>query len=151
MGYCILMKSLLMILKYFIPIVLFSLAACIKTVDVPVDADDSTITGTWILTEAYISAGGPQYWVDVEDGETIRLSEDGTFTSDRFTDCDTGDFSVQEDELTLEYACEEFESVSQNEEGLITYRLELFSDYFLLTPTSGPICVEGCSYKYERQ
>lgn len=140
-----------MILKHFIPIGLFSLAACVKTVDVPVDADDNMITGTWILTEAYISAGGPQYWVDVDDGETIRLLENGTFNSERFADCDAGNFLAREDELVLEYACEGFESVSQNEEGLITYRLELFSDYFILTPTSGPICFEGCSYKYERR
>ena len=30
--------------------------------------DESMLTGKWQLTEAFISAGGPQYWVDVEDG-----------------------------------------------------------------------------------
>ncbi|MGB6153999.1 MAG: lipocalin family protein [Pricia sp.] len=124
--------------------------SCDKMSSGPIDADELSIAGTWTLTEAYISAGGPQYWIDVEDGEEITFFDDGTFTSNRFTECETGNFSITGDELLLEYDCEGFELPSQNDKGPISYTLEFFSDYFILTPTSGPICIEGCSYKYEK-
>lgn len=130
--------------------VLLLFTACDKNSSGPINADEVSIAGTWILTEAYISTGGPQYWTDVEDGEEITFFDDGTFASNRFSECETGNFSMTDNELLLEYDCNGFDVVSENEEGLITYALELFSDYFILTPTSGPICIEGCSYKYEK-
>ena len=133
---------------YFITALLFFIA-CDKTEDEPITPDESLMVGKWKLAEAYISSGGPQYWVDTENGEEIEFFENGTFSSDRFTECTTGNFSIEEDKLLLEYNCTGFDAESEDEEGFITYRLELFSDYFIITPTSGPICIEGCSYKYQ--
>lgn len=113
-------------------------------------ADESVIVGKWKNTEAFISAGGPQYWVDVENGEYIEFFENGTFSSNRFTECIIGKFSIEENKLLLEYNCNGFNAESENEEGFITYKLEFYSDYFILTPTSGPICIEGCSYKFQK-
>jgi hypothetical protein len=133
---------------YLIPTLLFFIA-CNKTVDEPITPDESLMVGKWRQTEAYISSGGPQYWVDTEHGEEIEFFENGTFSSDRFSECTTGIFSIEEDKLLLEYNCSGFDTEAENDEGIITYNLELFSDYFILTPTSGPICIEGCSYKYQ--
>lgn len=115
------------------------------------DSENSDLNGKWKLSEAYISAGGPQYWVDVENGEEIEFFESGTFNSDRFNECTTGSFSIEQNELLLEYSCSEFNPISENENGFITYKLEIHSNYFVLTPTSGPICIEGCSYKYQKK
>lgn len=134
----------------FIGALLFFIA-CEKTMDEPITSEESSLVGEWEQTKAYISSGGPQYWIDVENGEIIEFFENGTFSSNRFTDCNSGNFSIEEDELLLEYKCFGFNSESENEEGLITFRLEFFSDYFILTPTSGPICIEGCSYKYQKK
>jgi hypothetical protein len=109
------------------------------------------ILGKWKQTKAYISSGGPQYWVDFENGEEIEFFEDGTFSSDRFTECSIGDFLIEEKTLILEYNCNGFSPQLENEEGFITYELEFYSNYFVLTPTSGPICIEGCSYKYQNK
>ena len=132
-----------------LPILFFGLFSCGS--DETNDIINSELTGAWKLTEAYISAGGPQYWVDVENGETLIFSENGTFNSDRFTECTTGTFSKEQNELFLKYNCNGFESELENEQGFITYDLTFESDSFIVTPTSGPICIEGCSYKYRKK
>ncbi|MEC7263504.1 MAG: lipocalin family protein [Bacteroidota bacterium] len=113
------------------------------------DQDAFPIEGTWKLTEAYISAGGPQYWTDVEDGEEIEFFENGSFSSDKYEDCTTGEFSVVDGNLALDYDCDGFESGTENDEGQITFEIDYGKNAILLTPTS-IICIEGCSYKYEK-
>jgi len=136
--------------KYYFIVSLLFFIACDKT-DEPIIANETLIAGKWKLTEASISAGGPQYWIDVENGEEIDFFENGTFSSNRFTECSNGNFSIIENELLLEYECTEFNTESENNEGIITYKLEFYSNYFILTPTSGTICTEGCSYKYQNK
>ncbi len=137
--------------KYYLITILLFCIACDKSMDEPISADESLIIGKWKQTEAYISSGGPQYWVDSENGEEIEFFEDGIFSSNRFTECSIGSFLIEENKLILEYNCNEFNTGLENEEGFITYKLEFYSDYFILTPTSGPICIEGCSYKYQNK
>ena len=127
-------------------IIIFGFYSCTR--DNPQNFEKSDLNGKWKLSEAYISAGGPQYWVDVENGEEIEFFNNGIFNSDRFSECTTGSFSIEQNEILLEYGCSAFNSISQNENGFITYKFEFYSNYFVLTPTSGPTCIEGCSYKY---
>jgi len=119
--------------------------------DRPLTPNESLMVGKWKQTKAYISSGGPQYWVDTENGVEIEFFKNGTFSSDRFSECISGNFSIEENKLLLKYNCLGFNTDVENEEGFITYNLEFFSDYFILTPTSGPICIEGCSYKYQKE
>lgn len=135
-------------LKYYLISTLLFFIACDKTNE-PINVDEYLIAGLWQKTEAYISSGGPQYWINVENGEEIEFFENGTFISDRFSECNTGNFSIEENELFLKYNCIGFNTDIENEKGFITYQLEFYSDYFILTPTSGPICIEGCSSKYQ--
>ena len=130
---------------------LLLIISCDKEPDQPVPASPSLIAGKWVEREAYISSGGPQYWVGVEDGEAIEFGENGTFTSSRYAECASGTYFLEGDQLMLLYHCDGFDPGQANENGFITYRLEFFSSYFILTPTSGPLCIEGCSYKYRRQ
>jgi len=113
--------------------------------------NNSDLIGKWKLTEAFISAGGPQYWITIEDGERFVFSEDGTFTSSRYSECAGGIFFIESNKLLLQYNCDEFESQSENVDGFITFDLKFETNYFIATPTSGPICIEGCSYKYQKE
>lgn len=129
--------------------VLSVFTACDRNDDDDFDNDAFSIEGKWKLTEAYISDGGPQYWTDVEDGEEIEFQGNGNFSSDRYSECTTGAFLVDDGNLTLEYDCEGFETGTENDEGLITYKIDYGKNEILLTPTS-IACYEGCSYKYVR-
>ena len=133
----------------YIPILIFGLFSC--STDGKIEIFNSELTGEWKLTEAFISAGGPQYWVDVEDGEEFVFFDNGIFSSSKYSECTTGLFSIEQNKLLLDYNCKGFESMSENEDGFITYDLKFESDYFIATPTSGPICIEGCSYKYQKK
>ncbi|WP_405567270.1 lipocalin family protein [Polaribacter sp. Asnod6-C07] len=138
-------------IKYYLIITLLFFVACNKTMDESIPVSTSLMVGKWKLTEAYISAGGPQYWVDVENGQELEFFDNETFYSDRFTECMDGKFSVEGSKLLLEYTCDGFDNEAENDEGLITYNLDFFTNYFILTPTSGPLCIEGCSYKYKKE
>jgi hypothetical protein len=139
-------------LKYFILASVFIMSSCSKNDEIPESKDlsyDHSILGNWKLVEAYISSGGPQYWVDIESGEEITFLSNGSFESNRFSECKTGEFSIKSNELFLTYTCDGFTSGMENPEGAITYKLTLKSNYLILTPTS-VLCFEGCSYKYKR-
>ncbi|SRR6056297_1444577 len=112
---------------------------------------DSELIGKWKMTEAFISSGGPQYWVDIENGEEFEFFANGLFSSNQFSECTVGIYSVQQNKLMLKYNCDGFESKAENMDGFITYDLKFEADAFIATPTSGPICIEGCSYKYQKK
>lgn len=139
---------------YFIVATSVLVSSCSKN-DQDIETKDLTakykpIFGKWKQVGAFISSGGPQYWVDVDNGEELTFSSDGGFSSNRFSGCTNGDFEIESDELKLSYNCDGFESGFENSEGFITYIITFESDYFLITPTSGAICTDGCSYKYIR-
>ena len=93
----------------------------------------------------------PVMWVDVDNGNQLQFQEDGKFNSDRFKECSEGLFRINGNELLLQYTCDDFKPKNINDEGFVSYHIEYKSDHFILKPTSGPICIEGCSYKYRRQ
>lgn len=111
--------------------------------------DESQIIGSWKLVEASISAGGPQYLQEVENGEVFEFLDNGKFSSSKYDECTEGNFSIESSELSLMYDCDGFNPQVQNPDGAITYEITLGPDYFILAPTS-VMCVEGCSYKYKK-
>ncbi|MFD2828093.1 hypothetical protein ACFSYG_16565 [Leeuwenhoekiella polynyae] len=136
-------------LKLSIIALLFMFIGC-DTENETQNESEALLNGNWQNTEAFISSGGPQYWIEIEDGEEIQFLSNGTFSSNRYTECTRGTFSIEDSTLTLKYVCPDFEPTAANEDGLITYSIAYESKTFLLTPTSGPICTEGCSYKYQK-
>tara|TARA_R110002049_G_scaffold308623_1_gene513176 strand:- start:549 stop:974 length:426 start_codon:yes stop_codon:yes gene_type:complete len=111
--------------------------------------EDNFIYGKWKLVKAYISAGGPQYWVDVEDGGEYVFFSDRTFTSKSFLDCTNGDFEIESNELNLMYDCQEIKNQFQDSNGILSYDFSFKENFLLLTPTTLR-CIEGCSYKFKR-
>lgn len=126
---------------------IFSLQGC--TTDDKDDESNQSIIGAWQLTEASISAGGASEWNRVDDGETYQFFEDGSFTSTSFDDCSKGEFILENQILSLNYTCPNFETGLENEAGFITYEVKFENDGFLLIPKS-VVCVEGCAYKFTR-
>tara|TARA_R100000935_G_scaffold18989_1_gene36605 strand:+ start:164 stop:598 length:435 start_codon:yes stop_codon:yes gene_type:complete len=141
-------------LLYFVLASFFLISSCSTNSDTLESKDfsskDNPIIGNWKLVEAYISSGGPQYWVNIENGEGITFTSDGLFSSNRFSECTNGEFSIELNELFLNYSCSGFTTGFENPEGAITYTMTFESNYLLLTPTS-VTCIEGCSYKYIRK
>ncbi len=109
----------------------------------------SSIVGTWQLAEAYQSIGGPATWSAVEDGYTYTFSANGDFTSNRFTECTKGKYSVTSNELTLNFGCEGFTKGIEKPEGVFIEKITFESDYLFIKPTY-IICTEGCNYKFKK-
>lgn len=111
--------------------------------------EDFSIIGEWKMIESYISAGGPQFWVDVENGFEYTFFRDRTFISSDYFGCTSGKFNVGSDELSLEYDCDGIKEKLGNSSGITTYKFNFDDGYLLLTSTT-VFCVEGCSYKFEK-
>ncbi len=109
----------------------------------------SAIVGTWQLVEAYQSIGGPATWSAVEDGYTYTFSANGDFTSNRFSECTKGKYSVKSNELTLNFGCDGFTKGIEKPEGVLIEKIMVESDYVFIKPTY-IICTEGCNYKFKK-
>jgi hypothetical protein len=53
-------------LQSYIVLVLLIFIGCDEPMQEPIETEVSLMVGKWQLTEAYISSGGPQYWVVVQ-------------------------------------------------------------------------------------
>lgn len=121
--------------------------------DTTILSENETIIGKWKLTESSISIGGPQIKTPVENGAEFIFIDNENFSSTLFSECNKGKYAIDNNlnELILKYDCETFTSIAQNKNREIIYFYSMKSNYFILSPKSNPICIEGCSYKYERQ
>lgn len=124
-------------------------AACSNDDNRDLPKSNDSIVGDWQLTEALISSGGEQEWVTIEDGAYYQFNENGDFTSNHFSECATGEYSLESGLLSLNYTCENFQSQNENEDGIISYNVDLEKGEMLLNPQSF-ICTEGCTYKFQR-
>lgn len=79
----------------------------------------------------------------------MEFFSNGIFSSNKYFACTSGNFSIELHKLILNYDCKGFTTGLENSEGAITYEVTFEANYFFLTPTS-VICIEGCSYKYEK-
>jgi len=139
-------------MKNFIVIILLvtSLISCESNDET--NLKSTNLIGEWLQVASFGDIGnGSIFEVEIEDGEELAFFENGTFTSDRFAECTTGTFFLEEGTLFLNYSCQGFESEFENEDGFITFGIELESDSFTISPTSGFICIEACGERYERR
>ena len=63
---------------------------------------ENPLKGTWKLIETYSSDGGsnPQ-WTSVENGYTYTFNSNGTYSSTRFSECSTGEYTITDSTATL--------------------------------------------------
>lgn len=111
---------------------------------------ENPLKGTWKLIETYSSDGGsnPQ-WTSVENGYTYTFNSNGTYSSTRFSECSTGEYTITDSTLTLDYDCEDFDTGIENPPGTFIENYVFEDQKIILTPTYLN-CDEGCGYKFER-
>lgn len=108
------------------------------------------ISGTWLLTETYIYEPDNQgHWVPTENGYTYTFNSDGTFSSTRFFECTTGEYSMSKNQLILTYDCKGFDTGIEDKAGTFIENYHLENGKIILTPTYLN-CDEGCGFKFEK-
>ncbi|MDT0688382.1 lipocalin family protein [Salegentibacter sp. F188] len=108
------------------------------------DLTTTNLVGTWKLSESYVSPGGETSWQAVEDGSSYTFTNEGTFTSDFYENCTEGEYTVDGDNLTLTYTCEELE------EGHEVWNRVVYSLTEKELILRGIGCTEACLYKYKK-
>ena len=104
------------------------------------------LSGTWQLSETYISPGGATEWVTVADGYRYIFDSNDTFkkkANDGILQ-EVGRYRVEENELFLKFALE-------GEQTTLGYRLELTDSTMTLSPSFPVICIEACLYRFKRK
>ncbi|PCI34200.1 MAG: hypothetical protein COB60_06615 [Flavobacteriaceae bacterium] len=111
---------------------------------------DNSIVGTWKLIEVYSSDGGsnPQ-WKLVENGYIYTFKIDGTFTSNRFSECSIGKFELNNSNLTLRFDCNGFTTGIESPEGTFIENFNKKNNEIILKPTYLN-CIEGCGNKFQK-
>ena len=109
------------------------------------------IFGTWKLSHVLSDIGnGEGKWEKVDDGYEYSFSSDNTFTSNRFKNCSTGNYTLEIDELSLDF---DFESTSGENElfakGILVEKITFDSDDLIINPTY-IFCVEACGWKFKK-
>lgn len=112
--------------------------------------DENSIVGTWKLIEVYNDPGdGSGSWNSIENGYTYNFSVNGEFTSTRFSECSSGNYSINSNKLTLDFDCDGFTAGIENPEGTFIENYTFESDRIILVPTYLN-CDEGCGWKFEK-
>ena len=107
---------------------------------------EKSIIGNWKLIEVYDDIGdGSGSWNAVENGYTYGFSENGQFTSTRFSECSTGNYTIDSNQLTLSFDCDGIE----DPEGRLIENYIFESNTVIFVPTYLN-CDEGCGWKFEK-
>jgi len=110
----------------------------------------NSIVGTWKLIEIYNDPGdGSGSWNSVENGYSYKFAVNGEFTSTRFSECSSGNYSINSNELTLNFDCDGFTAGIENPEGTFIENYGFESNTVILVPTYLN-CDEGCGWKFEK-
>lgn len=127
---------------------IFSFVACSS--DKPKDNQKTSIIGKWQLLEEYRSIAGenPQ-WIPVENSYFYIFTEDHTFTSNRFSECQAGSYSLINNQLILDFGCADFTAGIEIPEGTFVENYSLENGFLYLSPNY-LTCDEGCGYKFRK-
>ncbi|MFC7357503.1 lipocalin family protein [Jejudonia soesokkakensis] len=129
--------SLLLLLSIFI----VSCASEDKTLEFTAD----NLIGTWKLVEAYADPGdGSGTYQPVTNGYTFTLNSDGTFTSERISECESGTYSIQENaKLVFQFDCENYSEIFVDTAKFDGSKL-------VTSPLSPIVCTDGCGNKFKK-
>lgn len=106
--------------------------------------------GTWQLIEVYDHPGyGNGQWVPVEDGYIYNFFPTNHFTSNRFSECENGLYSMSATQITLQYECDGFTTGIESSQGAFIENYTFESDTLILIPDYLS-CSEGCGWKFKK-
>ncbi|MGL1885571.1 MAG: hypothetical protein OCD76_03560 [Reichenbachiella sp.] len=111
---------------------------------------EQSIIGNWKLIEVYSDIGdGSGDWNSVENGYSYSFSSNGEFTSTRFSECSSGTYTINSDELTLVFDCSGFTTGIENPEETFVENYAFELNTVILVPTYLN-CDEGCGWKFKK-
>ncbi|TBW28577.1 lipocalin family protein [Gramella sp. KN1008] len=105
----------------------------------PLDLSVNNITGTWQLTETYLSPGGETEWQEIENGPTYNFKSNGSFTYSE-GDCTSGNFEILNENLKL--SC-------HGSSEVYSYFIHKLDSSQMEISIVG--CKEACVYRYQKQ
>jgi len=132
-------------LQFLAAFLLVFAVACKKSSNRIIEPIENSLTGKWTYTEYYMSIGGPGDWHAVSPPkQTIEFKADGTFIpcesfckeANHFEIIDSVTVKIEPSSISLGYV-------------LMRYDIKPSERTLYLSP-SNPICIEGCSSKFER-
>ena len=129
---------------FFLPMLYFLLTGCVDKDDLCCGLQQDRLVGKWRLVEQKVGIGPPGEWEDVTDGEILEFNSDYSFHKSQNPYCTTGSFSVDGDELTLDYNCLEYD---------VTWEfrvIEFKQSYITISPLAPTLCTEGCLSRYKK-
>jgi hypothetical protein len=127
-------------LQFFVLAPIFLAMGCKKSVE-PIE---NSLIGKWTYIEYYMSPGGPGEWRPVSPPkQTIEFKADGTFVPSESFLKEANHFEIV-DSVTLK-----IEPVAPLGHMLMRYEIKTLRRELYLYPVN-PMCIEGCSYKFER-
>ncbi|WP_445748358.1 lipocalin family protein [Polaribacter sp.] len=114
------------------------------------EKENLSLIGTWKLIESYSSDGGnTPSWKTVENGYIYTFNSDGSFTSNRFSECTKGNYKITDNKLTLTFDCAGFNTGIENSPGVFIEELIYDNTNMILKPTY-LTCIEGCGFKFQK-
>ena len=121
-----------------------SLSSCSSSDDslLIVDLTVDSLSGTWKMTDAYVSPGGETTWQTVENGTEYTFSPNGNFNATQ-EECPTGTYNLDLNESTLSFTC------SDNTESMRSFRVVSITESEMEISYIG--CIEACIYRYRKQ
>lgn len=111
---------------------------------------DSSIVGIWQLIEVYNDPGdGSGGWQPVDNGYKYTFTSNNMFFSDRFSECNYGTYSLNANQLTLDFGCSGFTTNIENPNAVFIENMSFEANDLILNPTY-LFCVEGCGWKFKK-
>lgn len=112
--------------------------------------NNSSIVGIWQLIEVFQDSGdGSGGWQSVNNGYKYTFTSNNMFFSDRFTECNYGTYSLNANQLTLDFGCSGFTTNIENPNGVFIENISYEANDLILNPTY-LFCVEGCGWKFKK-
>ncbi|WBL25752.1 lipocalin family protein [Zunongwangia sp. HGR-M22] len=104
------------------------------------------IVGSWKLVEIY---NDNNQWTPAENTYSYTFNEDGTFISTRFPQCTIGSYSIQDDEIYLDFDCTTNRMIGiASTSSTIVEELDYEDVNIIFTPAYSD-CDQGCRLKFK--
>jgi hypothetical protein len=133
-------------MKNLLPLLMLSIftVSCTSE-EKTLEFNEANLIGTWKLVEAYADPGdGSGTYHPVPNGYTFTLNNDGSFTSERISQCESGTYRVEVDRIFFIYDCPDY---SETYEDLASFE----GSRLVTMPLSPLVCIEGCGSKFKKK
>ena len=129
----------------FFTVVLIWVGACQKSTV----AVKKTLIGEWKETATYYSTGGPATWVAVPANTDYYINFNGNNTVKSNVFPDFSRYTVA-DSVTITFTNSD-DAIKNGKVKTQNYRYIISHDTLTMSPSSPPLCVEGCGVRFVKK